>query len=223
MTQSETAQALVESLKQLDNGLGPLVKLCCPIGKTKDQLPEFCLVAKHLPLLRDVFRDIFQSLSSVDEEKESLELNSQNCLVIRQAVEGLDSQITYIQELFNAVKESQNKVEDYRRAVRNGNGKRLEVVMADILKPATDPAVHPFVAEYRTELLQSALREFETFNSSLETESRKGVTTLNNFGAGSQLYHGGSGNINKCDGGLQINGQNKDAKYYYGTTANKED
>lgn len=204
-----TKAEVILSLSNLKSPLSDIVDLCRHIGKADNQLKHFSVIAEHLPALTGVF-------SSIQEHLESTTQETCQIRAIHEAADSCLERIHYLKNLCQVVGQSQNKVDDYRKAVKDGGGKTLEMVMMDLLQYASSAAVPPLVADKDVEALNRALEQVSLLLS-LEGQHSGAHVSFTNLGPGSQFYHGGKGNVNSCSGSaLQVTGENHGATYNYG-------
>ncbi|KAI0597074.1 hypothetical protein F4775DRAFT_265248 [Biscogniauxia sp. FL1348] len=193
-------------LRTLDNAIYGFKK---PVTSCKDKdlsgLPEaFPVVAKHLPLVHKTLKHIQNYLANHDKTKATRGKYKHIC----QFAETCQKQAGYIEDIFVAVtaaKDPDQARDRYRSVVVKAKGARIESVLQDILKEAMNVADAPLVDDKLIDRLQKAQTEASELKPSLN-EDYTGLVTLNNYGEGSQLYHGGRGNQNHCTGGVQVTG-----------------
>ncbi|RSL60570.1 hypothetical protein CEP53_005408 [Fusarium sp. AF-6] len=190
-----TRSQVLMSLAMLNPALRRMAKLCPPIGDAPNQLEVFSVVSRHLIPLVDVFNSIEEQLDSIAEETDQI---SKTYTVLNQAAVACCGRIQYLQQLFETVDRSQNKIADYRNAVETGQGKPLEIVMKEMLQDASSAAIPPLVSEEHIAALEDALQQIKKLPPSLGDEYQSSRVILHNHGAGNQFYHGGRGNMNHC-------------------------
>ncbi|KAF5706042.1 hypothetical protein FGLOB1_7641 [Fusarium globosum] len=185
----------------------------CRIAEDASDIPiAFSTVAKHLPVIERVFSSARVYLKQSKEETDQMK---ELYPVIKHAADGGCGQLRSIENLFDTVTQDGEKMERYASAVKNGDGKKVETIMVELLTNASLVAVEPLVSQDDINILQGALKEVKRLPPSLEDDRSAGVV-LNNSGPGNQFYHGGRGNQNHCSGGFQVNGDNQNARYTYG-------
>ncbi|KAF5686271.1 hypothetical protein FCIRC_2989 [Fusarium circinatum] len=191
--------------------LGQAIDSCCIAEDPPDVPRAFSIVAKHLPVINQVFSSARTYLKqSKDEAEEIKELYSD----IKHVADSGCGQLRSIENLFDTVTQDGEKMERYATAIKNGDGKKVETIMVELLTNTSLVAVEPLVSQDDIKILQGALEEVKKLPPSLEEDRSAGVV-LNNSGSGNQFYHGGRGNQNHCSGGFQVNGDNQNARYTY--------
>ncbi|KAL5617976.1 hypothetical protein FOVSG1_000198 [Fusarium oxysporum f. sp. vasinfectum] len=187
--------------------LGQAIESCCIAESAPDIPKAFSIVAKHLPAVEQVFSSARNHLKSSKEETEQVK---ELYPVVKHVSDEGCGQVRFIENLFDTVTQDGEKMERYASAVKNGDGKKVETIMVELLTNASLVAVDPLVSQDNIETLQQALEEVKKLPPSLEGDRSAGVV-LNNSGSGNQFYHGGRGNQNHCSGGFQVNGDNQNA------------
>ncbi|PCD46473.1 hypothetical protein AU210_001879 [Fusarium oxysporum f. sp. radicis-cucumerinum] len=187
--------------------LGQAIESCCIAESAPDIPKAFSIVAKHLPIVEQVFSSARNHLKSSKEETEQLK---ELYPVVKHVSDEGCGQLRSIENLFDTVTQDGEKMERYASAVKSGDGKKVETIMVELLTNASLVAVDPLVSQDNIETLQRALEEVKKLPPSLEEDRSAGVV-LNNSGSGNQFYHGGRGNQNHCSGGFQVNGDNQNA------------
>lgn len=220
MSSSEVSKQ--QALRALDTTifvLGQAIDSCCIAEGASDIPKAFSIVAKHLPVIEQVFNSARNHLKSSKEETE--QVKELYPAVKHVADEGC-GQLRSIENLFDTVTQDGEKMERYASAVKNSDGKKVETIMVELLTNASLMAVEPLVSQDDIKTLQGALEEMRKLPPSLEEDRSAGVV-LNNSGSGNQFYHGGRGNQNHCSGGFQVNGDNQNAKYTYTEKSKADD
>ncbi|KAF5554737.1 hypothetical protein FNAPI_6333 [Fusarium napiforme] len=204
----------LEALRALDTVifvLGRAIHSCC-IGEDASGIPKaFCVLENYLLVTKQVF---ISGQSVLESRKDETEQMRELYPIIKHVADEGCLQLRAIQRLFDAVTQEGDKLERYTSAVRNGDGKKVETIMLELLTNTTLVAVEPIVCQEHIEALQRALEDVKKLPPSLE-EDRSASVVLNNSGPGNQFYHGGRGNQNHCSGGFQVNGDNQNATYTY--------
>ncbi|KAK7598590.1 hypothetical protein V3481_000213 [Fusarium oxysporum f. sp. vasinfectum] len=210
MSSSEVSKQ--QALRALDTTifvLGQAIDSCCIAEGASDIPKAFSIVAKHLPVIEQVFNSARNNLKSSKEETEQVK---ELYPAVKHVVDEGCGQLRSIENLFDTVTQDGGKMERYASAVKNSDGKKVETIMVELLTNASLVAVEPL----------GALEEMKKLPPSLEEDRSAGVV-LNNSGSGNQFYHGGRGNQNHCSGGFQVNGDNQNAKYTYTEKSKADD
>ncbi|KAI1022936.1 hypothetical protein LB503_000043 [Fusarium chuoi] len=204
----------LQALRSLDTVifvLGQAIDSCC-INKDASGIPKaFCVLESYLLVIKQVFGSAHSALESRKDETEQMR---DLYPVIKHVADEGCSQLRSIESLFDAVAQEGDRLERYASAVKNGDGKRVETIMVELLTNTVLVAVEPMVSQEQIDALKGALEDAKRLPPSLEEDSKTGVV-LNNSGSGNQFYHGGRGNQNHCSGGFQVNGNNENARYTY--------
>ncbi|KAK2683974.1 hypothetical protein RAB80_001920 [Fusarium oxysporum f. sp. vasinfectum] len=220
MSSSEVSKQ--QALRALDTTifvLGQAIDSCCIAEGASDIPKAFSIVAKHLPVIEQVFNSARNNLKSSKEETEQVK---ELYPAVKHVVDEGCGQLRSIENLFDTVTQDGGKMERYASAVKNSDGKKVETIMVELLTNASLVAVEPLVSQDDISTLQGALEEMKKLPPSLEEDRSAGVV-LNNSGSGNQFYHGGRGNQNHCSGGFQVNGDNQNAKYTYTEKSKADD
>ncbi|KAI1414900.1 hypothetical protein F5Y13DRAFT_10067 [Hypoxylon sp. FL1857] len=193
-------------LRTLDDANYALKKAVnsCKADQDFSSLPEaFPVIAKHLPILSQTLESMSQYLADSEETNEI----KQRYAAICRLAEMCRKQAGYLQDIFIAIAANNAipKLEQYRKAVANSGGIRIESIIQNLLEQAVEVAVVPLVGDALIKELQGAREEVAALGPSLK-EDPKEMMTLNNYGEGNQFYHGGTGHQNHCAGGIQITG-----------------
>ncbi|KAK7422691.1 hypothetical protein QQX98_001479 [Neonectria punicea] len=224
MSSVETTKT--QALRQLETAtfvLSRAIESCGTVGDNADIPKAFPAVGKRLPLLAEILRSIQAHLKSTTAEADQTKDLYPD---IKQLADECYQQIPHLQALFDTIsttEDSIKKIEQYRKAVQGGGGKRVEKVMIDLLDGVSLVAVEPLVSEEQIKMLQEALDEMKKLPPSLADEDPSGGTVLYNYGPGNQFYHGGKGHQNHCSGGFQVTGDNSGARYTYAEKPKEKD
>ncbi|KAF4340920.1 hypothetical protein FBEOM_5156 [Fusarium beomiforme] len=220
MSNSEVTKP--HALRALDTTifvLGQAIESCCIVKDASDIPKAFCTVAKHLPVVEQVFSSVRSVLKLSKEETDQMK---ELYPVIKHVADNGCGQLRSMENLFDAVIQDGEKMERYASAVNNGDGKKVETIMVELLTNASLVAIEPLVSQEDIKTVQGALEEVKKLPPSLEEDRSAGVV-LNNSGSGNQFYHGGRGNQNHYSGGFQVNGDNQNARYTYAEKPRADD
>lgn len=175
------------------------------------ELPEaLYATAKFLPLLSIMLG----SLKAFLESSEETDVLKGKYPAIYQFAERCQKRVDYLDSIFDAItgtEGSTGKGEKYRIAAEEYGGLGIEAVMKDLLQRAKTLAALVQTDNDLKSRLQEAFEEVNKLKPSL-AQTQQGIAAVNHYGKGNQFYHGGRGNQNQCDGGVQFTGDN--AKYY---------
>ncbi|KAL6789203.1 hypothetical protein J3E68DRAFT_414009 [Trichoderma sp. SZMC 28012] len=168
-------------------------------------LPEaLYVVGKTLPILPILLKSLESSIKSNEETKDSKE----SFAAAYRFAELSQQQAKYFDAIFDAISTTDNhntKEQKYRIAAEKCGGKPIEAILKDLLQQATGLAADLVADEDLKSSLQTAYDEVAKLAPSL-AEGTKGPMSINNYGDGTQFYHGGEGNQNHNAGGSQYNG-----------------
>ncbi|KAK4066603.1 hypothetical protein Trihar35433_7030 [Trichoderma harzianum] len=168
-------------------------------------LPEaLYVVGKTLPILPILLKSLESSIKSSEETKDLKE----NFAAVYRFAELSQQQAKYFDAIFDAISTADNhntKEEKYRIAAEKYGGKPIEAILKDLLQQAASLATELVADEDLKSSLQAAYDEVAKLTPSL-AEGPKGAVSVNNYGDGTQFYHGGEGNQNHNAGGSQYNG-----------------
>jgi hypothetical protein len=187
----------------------------CPLLKEASDTPKaIYVVAKHLPVIEQIFTSARTQLNSGTDETEQIK---DLYPVMKHIADESCGQVRSLENLFDTVTQNSEygtKIERYALAVKGGDRKKVETIMLELLTNASFAAVEPLVSQEHIMILQGALEEVRRLPPSLD-EDRDPSVVINNSGPGNQFYHGGKGNQNHCSGGFQVNGDNQNAQFTY--------
>ncbi|KAJ3540076.1 hypothetical protein NM208_g5217 [Fusarium decemcellulare] len=218
MTSAETIKPQV--LRALDTAifvLGQAAESCGTIEEAADIPKAFYVVAKHLPIVAEVFGSIRARLKSIEETEQI----TARYPIINHVADESCRQVRSVQNLFDTVTrdaEGSTKMQRYATAVKNGDGKKVETLMVDLLANTGLATVDLSVSEEQIAVLEKAQEEVKNLFPSLEEKDIANVV-VHNSGPGNQFYHGGKGHQHYCSGGFQVNGDNQHASYTYAEKA----
>ncbi|KAJ4863139.1 hypothetical protein T069G_04093 [Trichoderma breve] len=169
-------------------------------------LPEaLYVVGKTLPILPILLKSLESSIKSSEETKDLKE----NFAAVYRFAELSQQQAKYFDAIFDAISTADNhntKEEKYRIAAEKYGRKPIEAILKDLLQRAASLATELVADEDLKSSLQAAYDEVAKLTPSLP-EVPKGAVSVNNYGDGTQFYHGGEGNQNhNAGGGHQYNG-----------------
>ncbi|VUC34384.1 unnamed protein product [Clonostachys rosea] len=185
---------------------------CDKIQEQPDLHEAFPVVAKDISFLHKVLEEIHSLLGPDAEEPQEIK---ERYAQIKFVADELCKPIKYIADLYESVCDvkAENRANAYRKAIRQCGNKRIEKIMLEMLERAAEITVTPLVGADQVKQLQLAIEQIKNLPSSLEEDEIVGSFTMNNYGSGTQLHHGGKGNQNHCTGGFNVNGTNNGATY----------
>ncbi|TLD26482.1 hypothetical protein PspLS_05242 [Pyricularia sp. CBS 133598] len=115
-----------------------------------------------------------------------------------------------LEDLFEAVlpldasEPIEKRISRYANVMREEGLDKVETVVQGLLRRAVKIAP-TLVSEEVLQEVRAGLVEVGRVEPSLPNNP-KGMVTLNNYGAGNMMYHGGTGHMNHASGGVQITG-----------------
>lgn len=185
---------------------------CDKIQKQSDLHQAFPIVAKNISFLREILERIYSLLGPDAEEPQEVK---ERYAQIKFVADELCKPIKYIADLFESVcyVKAENRTSAYRKATRQCGNKRIEKIMLEVLERAAEIIVTPLVDADQVKQLQLEIEQIKNLPSSLEEDEMVASFTMNNYGSGTQLHHGGKGNQNHCNGGFMVTGDNSGATY----------
>ncbi|KAK4235191.1 hypothetical protein C8A03DRAFT_36976 [Achaetomium macrosporum] len=177
------------ALKKTEKSFKRTEKTDAVIGDFKGLPDAFPVVAKRVPVLPKLLDSIEAYISAEKETQEAKERYAG----VGKLAKSCQREAAYLHDLFSAVTDPDEdvpKLERYRQAVADGNGKRIETVLKDLLEKALQAVAPPLIDGKLVKELQEAFEEVSKLKPSLKEEPKGAVTLISN-GSGSQFYHGG--------------------------------
>ncbi|KAL6829142.1 hypothetical protein J3E69DRAFT_330469 [Trichoderma sp. SZMC 28015] len=199
-------------LEQASNELDQTVNTSATLKEIKNLPPTFYLVVKHLSVVKEAVTSIRTCLRDGGAYPTSHEKYKALCDFSKSC----RNQSKYLRDLIDAVTtanspttpdtQSPANLDKYYKVVEGGKGFKVDDVLKGLFQEAVDvTSATPLIDDNLRETLQNALQEISLQRASSSELPKAGVM-LSNYGSGSQFCHNGTGNQNRCDGGIQITG-----------------
>ncbi|KAK6713566.1 hypothetical protein SNK04_004531 [Fusarium graminearum] len=216
-TKPQAIRAIETTLFTLDQ-----TQSSCSLPEGISSIPEaFVVVARSLPVTRELFRSVKAQLEPNQEETDQM---VQMYPIIKQVDNESCKQLRSIQDLFDIIKQdkhSEANLEHYALAVKRSGGKKVETIMEELLTTISDVVVEPLVTPKEMERLREVFEEVKRIPPSLRDDLPASIH-LTNTGSGNQFHNSGKGNQNNCSGGFQVNGNHQNSQFSYAEKS-KED
>ncbi|KAM6483392.1 hypothetical protein HDV62DRAFT_358460 [Trichoderma sp. SZMC 28011] len=201
------------SLNQAFNELEQTIQTSGTLKNIENLPPTFNFIVKHLSVLKDVVISMRDRIG----DGNAYQTSHEKYKAIYKLSKTCQDQSKYLRELIDAVAttstpttsdtNSPANLDNYHKVVvERGRGFKVDDVLKGLLKKTVEvTSGTQLIDDNLRETLQNALQEITSQGVPSSEQPNAGVS-LNNYGAGSQFCHNGTGNQNRCDGGIQITG-----------------